>query len=142
MATNLENKQHEYILFLQEQLNIYESALSTQSWWSVSQDIVDKGSNLRAEIVEIISKNNIMKITVLKGKHGNSYFRTETQEEKFASALKIFDINREYYNFPDSDKLIAEEIDKTRDGKTALNLIWNRSSASYEYEELEMETVQ
>lgn len=83
-----------------------------------------------------------MEIIVLKGKHGDSYYKADTKEEKFKSALKIFDENRAFYDYPEEDKVKAQLIDNTRSGANALNFIWNRSYAGHQYEELHTETVQ
>lgn len=81
--------------------------------------------------------NKPISVLISKGKHGDSYYKYETKEQKFKAALAIFDDNRRYYDWPEEDKKKAELIDKTRSGANALNFIWNRAYAGHEYEELQ-----
>lgn len=80
-----------------------------------------------------------IEILVLKAKHGDQYYQYNTIEQKRNSAVKIFENNRDNYNFPTQDLEKARLIDDMRGEekrKAAFDFIWKRSDEGYEYEEL------
>lgn len=87
-----------------------------------------------------------MEILVLRGKHGDEYFKFGTQKEMLDSTEKIYHRNREYYNSDRDQKNKAERIDSMEEGEPKRKLMYEfvfmRSWSGHEYEELETQELQ
>ena len=94
---------------------------------------------------------NVNKIIVLRGKHVTRYFKADSLLEKHQAAFKIFEDHHSmgYYNYPEQDKLFADELSKVnfetmthKQGSDLWNFINRRHLHSHEYEDFYIETLE